>query len=786
MRRPGSSSAPPPEPPRRTAASSSARPRVCSGRRRPAGCARRSAASGTRRRRRADSGRARDGRGTRHRRAPARGHRRPGPRPRRAPRRRPPRLDRRDARQRSPRGIRARAALARGGPLVRPPPLGPRSGLRFARARPIRGVLAAPAPEGHARLDPASGVRRHARLDEDPEELRVRPASPARTRPAKVSSLSIPLQSERLETDAPSSNPAGRDFPLGEPGFTYQDLHRDERLADLDAAFLAFLRRENLGVAERLEAYRSDPSAFDPLSRSRLLVEAARFLSVFVARLFGLAAERERSRAAAAPEAVLFRFRRDFLLRRAVKTKLPEDLAAFDPAGPRAGRPRPRARPAPRPPVGRGPRARHLGDGRGPARPRVRLHRRPAPEEKAGGVAGVARPRPDPRPPRRRGPDAACRPPTTGATRPSSPFSRRSSSSTPSGATCGASIRRCAPRSRTGSPSSCRRPSTTSTSSRPSGPNPDLPEERVGPADRRRRRDGFAPDRSADDGREVLGETHYCLLLPRAREGLLLQGLLRREDRGVAEEPARHRAQGLPARREDLRDARAAARKATPIGALALVCIDNPMCPGTGHRICNDCMKGCIFQKQDPVNIPQIETGVLTDVLGLPWGVEIYGLLTRWNPLNAAAAVSRARTTARTSSSSASGPPGYTLAHYLLNEGFGVVGIDGLKIEPLPADWTGADGRGIRPIRDYARARPAARRAPARRLRRRLRVRHHRPLGQELPDAHPPDARAGAGASRSSAACASAARSRPRRPATSGFDHVAIAAGAGHARRSSP
>ena len=45
-------------------------------------------------------------------------------------------------------------------------------------------------------------------------------------------------------------------------------------------------------------------------------------------------------------------------------------------------------------------------------------------------------------------------------------------------------------------------------------------------------------------------------------------------------------------------------------------------------------MKACIYQKQEPVNIPQIETGVLTDVLKLPWGVEIYGLLTRWNPLN--------------------------------------------------------------------------------------------------------------------------------------------------------
>ena len=59
------------------------------------------------------------------------------------------------------------------------------------------------------------------------------------------------------------------------------------------------------------------------------------------------------------------------------------------------------------------------------------------------------------------------------------------------------------------------------------------------------------------------------------------------------------------------------------------------MCAGTGHRICNDCMKGCIFQKQEPVNIPLAETASLTDVLDLPYGFEIYSLLTRWNPLNA-------------------------------------------------------------------------------------------------------------------------------------------------------
>ena len=114
-------------------------------------------------------------------------------------------------------------------------------------------------------------------------------------------------------------------------------------------------------------------------------------------------------------------------------------------------------------------------------------------------------------------------------------------------------------------------------------------------------------------------------------------------------------------------------KRGDAIGALAIVMVDNPMCPGTGHRICNDCMKACIYQKQEPVNIPQIETGVLTDVLELPWGVEIYGLLTRWNPLN----VRRPYALPYNGKNVlvvGLGPAGYTLAHYLLNEGFGVVG----------------------------------------------------------------------------------------------------------------
>src|SRR5439155_1808436 len=44
------------------------------------------------------------------------------------------------------------------------------------------------------------------------------------------------------------------------------------------------------------------------------------------------------------------------------------------------------------------------------------------------------------------------------------------------------------------------------------------------------------------------------------------------------------------------------------------------------------------------------------------------------------------------------GPAGYTLAHYLINEGFGVAGVDGLKIEPLPEDLVGSAEKAPRAI----------------------------------------------------------------------------------------
>jgi NADPH-dependent glutamate synthase beta subunit-like oxidoreductase/NAD(P)H-flavin reductase len=121
------------------------------------------------------------------------------------------------------------------------------------------------------------------------------------------------------------------------------------------------------------------------------------------------------------------------------------------------------------------------------------------------------------------------------------------------------------------------------------------------------------------------------------------------------------------------------------IGALGVILIDNPLVAATGHRICNDCMKSCIFQKQDPVNIPLIESVILDNVLNLPYGVEIYILLTKWNPLNIKSPLPKEPTNYNILVTGL-GPAGFALTHYLLNEGHNVISIDGLKIRPLYFD----------------------------------------------------------------------------------------------------
>jgi NADPH-dependent glutamate synthase beta subunit-like oxidoreductase/NAD(P)H-flavin reductase len=219
-------------------------------------------------------------------------------------------------------------------------------------------------------------------------------------------------------------------------------------------------------------------------------------------------------------------------------------------------------------------------------------------------------------------------------------------------------------------------------------PHAHLPNVMEGLPEHRRRRDGFTLTDARMPAREILNEVDYCLYCHDREKDSCSTGL--RDKQGVAKKnPLGIALNGCPLD-ERISEMHVLKKGGDSLAALAMITIDNPMLPGTGHRICNDCMKACVYQKQEPVNIPQTETGILTDVLKLPWGFEIYSFLTRWNPLN------RRRPYALPYNGKnvlivGLGPAGYTLSHHLVNEGFGVVGVDGLKIEPLPADLLGAD-----------------------------------------------------------------------------------------------
>jgi NADPH-dependent glutamate synthase beta subunit-like oxidoreductase/NAD(P)H-flavin reductase len=220
-----------------------------------------------------------------------------------------------------------------------------------------------------------------------------------------------------------------------------------------------------------------------------------------------------------------------------------------------------------------------------------------------------------------------------------------------------------------------------------------------GRAATRRRRDGFALTDKRYAERQILYEIDHCIYCHDRDTDSCSKGMRNRKDGSFKVNPLGVNITGCPLE-EKISEMHLVKRQGDNIGALALIVIDNPLCAGTGHRICNDCMKGCIYQKTEPVDIPQAETNVLTDVLGMPYGFEIYSLLTRWNPLNVRRpyALPYHGTNALVVGL---GPAGYTLAHYLSNEGFGVVGIDALKLEPLPPELVGDGKNAPAPIRDF-------------------------------------------------------------------------------------
>ena len=226
-------------------------------------------------------------------------------------------------------------------------------------------------------------------------------------------------------------------------------------------------------------------------------------------------------------------------------------------------------------------------------------------------------------------------------------------------------------------------------------------------AEHLRRRSGFKLTDPGTDLTGALDQAHYCIWCHEQGKDSCSKGLMEKgaSGKGAAsfkKSPFGVTLAGCPLE-EKISEFHKVKTAGLAIGALAVIVVDNPMVAATGHRICNDCMKSCIYQKQEPVNIPQAETRTLKDVLELPWGFEIYSLLTRWNPLNLRAPYPKAASGKRVLVAGM-GPAGFSLSHFLMNDGHAVVGIDGLKIEPLPAEISGVDTHGGRvefgPVRD--------------------------------------------------------------------------------------
>src|SRR5689334_2417528 len=206
-----------------------------------------------------------------------------------------------------------------------------------------------------------------------------------------------------------------------------------------------------------------------------------------------------------------------------------------------------------------------------------------------------------------------------------------------------------------------------------------------------RARDGFALTDAGMDQQQALDQINYCIWCHTQGKDSCRHGLKDRKTGQFQKSPFGVTLAGCPLD-EKVSEMHTVRARGSAIGAFAIIAIDNPMMAATGHRICNDCMKACIYQRQDPVDIPQAETRVLKDVLALPWGFEIYALLTKWNPLDIRRPLPLPDS-GRKVLIVGLGPAGFTLAHHLMNDGHTVVAIDGLKIEPLGFDPTA-------PVRD--------------------------------------------------------------------------------------
>ncbi len=436
-----------------------------------------------------------------------------------------------------------------------------------------------------------------------------------------------------------------------EHGLACADLYDRDGLARLDRAFVAHLAEGDAGLHGRLMAARRDPDGLGRAGESDLLVDLAPQVEDFLGHLFGIAAEVRALQARHHELAPVYSVKRLFVQRRAVKGVKEADAAALD--------------------------------GPGLARELDRLIGAPPGEEIPEWERRYAE-----------------------------HVARWLDDETANAAALDLAQRYAAWATLSPEGRQKHRRGVLFKAPQRLDPHHLVPVETIErhgvtmlrlPEDEWRQREGFALTDHGTDLVGALDQANYCIWCHNQGKDSCSKGL-KEKDGAFKRSVFGVTLAGCPLE-EKISEMNLVKARGYSLGALAIVAVDNPICAATGHRICNDCMKACIYQRQEPVDIPQIETRTLKDVLGLPWGFEIYSLLTRWNPLDLRRPLPRPQTGKKVLVVGL-GPAGFTLAHHLINDGHFVAAIDGLKLEPLPAEISGValDGsrRPFQPIRDVA------------------------------------------------------------------------------------
>ena len=122
---------------------------------------------------------------------------------------------------------------------------------------------------------------------------------------------------------------ANNDFDLGIVGFRYSDLFDAVKLKDLAEKFYHEVSEKDPLLQDSLTKYiGSHGTGFEKRVESKILTDAAPYLSDFIARMFGISRERSELENEILVQNPIWKYK-FFVQRRAIKQFKPEDLKSF-------------------------------------------------------------------------------------------------------------------------------------------------------------------------------------------------------------------------------------------------------------------------------------------------------------------------------------------------------------------------------------------------------------------------------------------------------------------------